>query len=129
MITGIMYGKSEGDNNDDYYEINQMYSITQVPIKFEYQFPYKIIKPKFDAGISFTFIYEDGGVRKNQGLSGSHEGSSYFVFNALGSAGVLICVSKNAGFDLSVDVEVISLTRSHSFYITHSFNGGVYFRF
>jgi hypothetical protein len=113
IVTGFSYSPLENYGNN--------YTIYKVPLKFEYQLPFRVIKPRFMGGVNFMVVGED---KRQAGI-----GINFPV-----SAGVMICPFRFLGIDLSVEGEFwpffgLQEFKVENFLFAYSFNAGICFRF
>lgn len=113
LVTGFSYGPLTN------YDI--VYSMHKVPLKFEYQMPFKVIRPRLEGGVNFMVIGEDG---KQSGI-----GIDFPV-----SAGILVFPFEFLAIDLSVEGEfwpffMMQEFKLNHFLLAYTFNAGLRIRF
>ncbi len=103
--TGFLYSKYEND-----------ISLYKVPLRFEYVFPYKVFRPKFDLGLNTYFS-------QNQAYS---EG---LALTLAASGGFLVRITKFMYADIDIETDIIQFTFDTGFLISHSFGFGIFVMF
>jgi len=101
--TGFLYSKYEKD-----------LTMIKIPFQFEYIFPNKIIRPKFDVGFNAY------GFRNSENTEGI--GLTFAV-----AGGVLLRVTKFLYLDLNVETDIFQFTWETGFFISHSFGTGLFY--
>jgi len=108
---------------------NTSIHIYKIPLKIEYLFPFKVIKPKFDGGLNF------GEVTTEESTDiGITDHNVNLLADIPVSAGILITPVKSIGIDLSVEGDLFPFGSVNGFeenhvFFSYSFNAGICLRF
>ncbi|MFN8206026.1 MAG: hypothetical protein U0T82_01265 [Bacteroidales bacterium] len=95
---------------------NDNISMYKIPLQFEYMFPKKIVKPKFDLGVN-VYSLKYPGFTENMGLT------------LAASGGLQVALTEFMNIDLSLETDILSFTYETDFLISHSFGIGIFFLF
>jgi hypothetical protein len=105
LKSGVLYSK--------HYDDISMYKI---PLKFEYMFPKKIVRPKLDLGVN-VYSLKNPGYTEGMGLT------------LAASGGLMVTLTKFMYFDLSIETDILAFTYETDFFISYSFGVGAFFLF
>ncbi|NOU47523.1 MAG: hypothetical protein HOO86_10735 [Bacteroidales bacterium] len=81
----------------------------QIPIQFEYVYPFKVIKPKFDIGLNMHFLSDEG-----QGLT------------TLVSSGCLIRLTDRIYLDFDISTDLFAFSYETGVFLTFVARTGIY---
>lgn len=121
LITGLIYSTINTGNTSLY--------IYKIPLKIEYIFPFKVIKPKFDGGLNVGEV----SIAKNIEASITDYNVNLLADFPV-SAGILITPVRFLGIDLSVEGDLFPLNsindvEENHVLFSYSFNAGICLRF
>ncbi|HAF27580.1 MAG TPA: hypothetical protein DCG75_00895 [Bacteroidales bacterium] len=89
--------------------------ISRIPLQFEYLSPKRIVRPKFDFGISVLLIKVD-------------KYKPYKSLTMVTSGGILIKLFKEVYLDLDIEIDLLQFTFETDFFISNSVRTGIYFK-
>jgi hypothetical protein len=101
--TGLLFSEYAPENERIY----------KIPIQFEYLFPDKAIRPKFDIGVN-AYTVKNSGITESIGLMMAVSG------------GILVHVSKHIFIDLTFETELFQFSYDTNFFISHSLGTGLF---
>jgi hypothetical protein len=108
LVTGVIYSMP------DFY--GDRYTMIKIPLLFEYQFPFRVVKPRFDVGVNYiNFSNKDNPTA--QGISFS------------GYGGVYIRLAEFLYLDFSAGIDLTPYFTWESLYLSHTFYSGIYIKF
>lgn len=103
--SGLLYSSFANDN-----------SMYKIPLRFEYVFPKKIIKPRLDLGVN---VYSFKNPEYNDGMA----------LTMAVSGGFLVKVSKFMYLDLSIETDILQFSYQTNLFLSHSFGIGAFILF
>ena len=100
LKTGVLYSKHDND-----------ISMFKIPLKFEYVFPKKIVRPKFDFGVN---VYSTKNSNYTEGMG----------LTLATSGGVMVALTKAIAIDLSIETDILAFNYETDLFISHSLGIG-----
>lgn len=114
--TGLLFYSNNADINTETETIRSEYTYYTMPIAFEYQLPYKRIKPKFNLGMNLHFIHQQ-------------DSNSIATLSAYVATGMLVKVTRNIYFDTELTSDLFGFAREKDVIRGIGYRSGVYWTF